>query len=349
VIFPLTKRQIMKAAVLVGPNRPWQIKKLKDPKPAAGQVVIKIHAAGMCGTDVHVHRGVFPSSVPLKFPLVAGHEPVGEVVELGEGVTTLKKGDRVGVSWAQKGCGRCPYCQRKEIKYCNGRKGGAESWIDLGGGFSEYMLAWEEGCTLLPKNLSYVQAAPLFCGGFTIASGFYNAKPKPGERICVLGLGGLGHLAVQFAKAKGHEVVVVTSHKDKVPLAKKLGADIVIPSYTNVGESLKKIGGVDVLMQTSSSSELANNSLAGLRPEGRMVVMGIDDHAIETNPAPLIHKQIKIIGSIQNHRSDLIDILELAAAGKLHVMVETYPLEQINQALDRLMKNQVRFRAVITF
>ena len=334
----------MKAAVIVKPNKPWEIKKLKDPKPGPGQVSIKIHAAGMCGTDVHMHRGLFP----VKFPIVAGHEPVGEIVQVGEGVTTLKKGDRVGVSWVQKGCGRCPYCQMQEIKYCSGRKEGAQTWMDLGGGFSELMLAWEDGCTLLPKNLSYEQAAPLFCGGFTIASGFYNGKPKPGERIGILGLGGLGHLAVQFAKAKGHEVVVVTSHKDKVPLAKKLGADIVIPSYKNVGDALKKIGGVDILLQTSSSSELANDALGGLRPEGRLFVMGLDQEKIAALPISLIGK-VQIIGSQQNKRSDLVDILQLAADGKVKVMVETYPLEKINQALDRLIENKVRFRAVIKF
>ena len=335
----------MKAAVITKINSPWEIRTLPDPVPQPGQVLIKIHASGMCGTDVHVHRGLFP----VKLPIVAGHEPVGEIVALGAGVTTLKKGDRVGVSWAQKGCGRCSFCQIAKAKYCNGRPEGAQTWRDLGGGNSELMLAWQEGCTLLPEKISYEQAAPIFCAGFTVASGFFNADPKPGEKVAVLGLGGLGHLAVQFAKSKGHQVVVVTSSKDKVELAKKLGADQVISSYDNVGKALQEIGGVDIILHTSNSSKLANDSLEGLLPEGRLVVMAIDSHMIEASPVALLGKQIKIMGSMQNNRSDLVDILQATAQGKVKVMVEIYPFEKINEALERLMRNEVRFRAVIQY
>lgn len=147
----------MKAAVLVKLNTPWEIRELPDPIPQAGQVLIKVHASGMCGTDVHAHRGIFP----IRFPLVAGHEPVGEIVKLGPGVIDLKVGDRVGVSWVQKGCGRCLYCQQSRDSFCNGPEG-AQTWMNIGGGNSELMLAWAQGCTLLPDGLDYVTAAPLF-------------------------------------------------------------------------------------------------------------------------------------------------------------------------------------------
>lgn len=335
----------MKAALIVKTNSPWEIRTLPDPTPKQGQVLIKIHASGMCGTDLHVHQGNFP----VKLPIIAGHEPVGEIIEVGAGVTSLKKGDRVGVSWAQKGCGRCSFCQKEQLKYCNGRPEGPQSWMDLGGGNSELMLAWEEGCTLLPEGLSYEQAAPLFCAGFTVASGFFNAQPKPGEKVAILGLGGLGHLAVQFAKAKGNPVVVVTSSQDKADLARQLGADEVIITSDNVGKALAQIGGVDIILHTASSSKLANDSLEGLLPEGRLIVMAIDVNDIAAKPTALIHNQIKIAGSLQNNRSDLVDILNLAAKGKVKVMIETYPLERINEALERLAQNKVRFRAVITY
>lgn len=333
----------MKAAVLVQTNTPWEIRTLPDPVPKDGQVLIKIHASGMCYTDVHVHKGI----IPLRLPFVLGHEPAGEIVQVGPGVTYLKVGDRVGVSWHQKGCGRCGYCQRHYIKYCNGQPGGAQTWMMLGGGNSELMLAWAEGCTLLPKNLSYEQAAPLFCAGYTISSGYWNADPKPGEKIAISGLGGLGHLAVQYAKAKGHQVLVLTHSEDKAALAKQLGADEVVLTGDHAGKALAKAGGANIVLHTGNSSKLASECLEGLLPEGRLVVMGIDDKAIEASPMLLLSKQIKILGSEQNHRADLVDILELAALGKIKTQIEEYSLADINKALERVMEGKVRMRAVV--
>jgi len=335
----------MKAAVVVATNQPWEIRELPNPKPQAGQVLIKIHASGMCGTDVHLYHGVFPA----KLPIVAGHEPVGEIVELGAGVTHLKKGDRVGVSWNQDGCGRCLYCQQQRKKYCEGRPEGPQSWTDLGGGNSELMLAWAEGCTLLPEGLDYENAAPLFCAGFTIASGYFNANPVPGETIAVLGLGGLGHLAVQYAKAKGHPVIVLTRSANKEQLAKQLGADEVIVTQDDFGQALAQRGGADVILNTSSSMKEANQALTGLHPEGRLVCMGISDEALEISPMAIIGKQYKILGSMQNNRSDLVDILHLTAQGKIKPMLELYSLDDVNKALQRLIDGKVRFRAVIKY
>ena len=333
----------MKGAVITKINAPWEIRELPNPIPKAGQVLIKVHASGMCGTDIHVHHGL----IPVKLPIVAGHEAVGEIVQLGAGVTDLKVGDRVGISWHQKGCGRCPYCQRKKMMYCNGLPGGAETWMNIGGGNSELMLAWAEGCTLLPEKLSYEEAAPLFCAGYTVASGYFNARPVPGERVAVLGLGGLGHLAVQYAKAKGHYVIVLTSSEDKTPLAKKLGADEVVATKDHIGHALMKVGGANIILNTGSSSSIAGQALEGLLPEGRLVVMGFDPEPIPCSPVTLISKQPEIKGSTQNERSDLVDILNLAAEGKVKPMLEVYPLEDVNKVLERLMAGKVRMRAVL--
>lgn len=333
----------MRAALLVNLNSPWEIRDIPTPKPKEGQVLIKIHASGMCFTDVHVHRG----TIPLKLPFVLGHEPVGEVVEVGPGVLYPKVGDRVGVSWNQKGCGRCHYCQRKQIHYCDGQPEGPSTWMQLGGGNSEFMLAWADGCTLLPKDLPYEQAAPLFCAGYTVSSGYWNGDPKPGETIAILGLGGLGHLAVQYAKAKGHPVIVLTSSKDKEALAKELGADLVVVTGDHAGKALAQVGGADIVLNTGNSSHLAAQTLEGLRPDGRLVSMGIDAEPIDIPPFLLLIKQLKVIGSAQNHRADLVDILDLAAQGKVKGILEEYKLDEINKALERLIEGKTRLRTVI--
>ena len=333
----------MKAAVMVKINSPWELKDLPDPVPKEGQVLIKIHASGLCGTDIHIHQGL----IPQRLPLVLGHEPVGEIVQLGSGINQYKVGDRVGVSWAQKGCGRCGYCQSQKISYCNGQPGGAQSWSVLGGGNSELMLAWAEGLTLLPKELSYVQAAPLFCAGYTVSSGYWNAEPRPGEKIAVLGLGGLGHLAVQYAKAKGHPVIVLTHSEEKLALAKQLGADNAILTGEHAGTALLKAGGADIILNTGNSSKLASQALSGLLPEGRLVLMGIDAEALQVSPMQMFSKQLKIIGSKQDERADLVDILQLAALGKIKTMVEEFTLENINEALEKVSQGKVRMRAVM--
>lgn len=329
----------MRAAVITQFNKPWKLKQLPDPEPTKGQVLIRIETSGMCGTDVHVHHGHFP----LKLPAVVGHEPVGRITEIGEGVTNLKVGDRVGVSWVQKGCGRCRYCQEGRSLYCDMR----ETWMDLGGGNAELMLAWAEGCTLVPRGLPPEEAAPVFCAGFTVFSGLRNAAPRPGERVAVVGIGGLGHLAVQYAKELGLEVVAVTGTPSKQKDAEALGANHVIVAGGHIGKTLNEIGGADIILCTSNSAAHVTQSITGLRPEGRLVNMGVLDGPIQVNSTDILTMQTRIIGSIQNRRRDLVDALSLAAARKVKPWVELYPIERINEVRDRLATGKVRYRAVL--
>jgi len=329
----------MRAAVMTEVRKPWTIKNLPDPKPQAGQVLIRIRASGMCGTDLHVHHGVMP--VPL--PLVLGHEPVGEIVEVGAGVAGLRAGDRVGVSWVQRGEGRCRFCQEQREGYCPEY----QSWIHLGGGNSELMLAWASGCTLVPAGLSDEEAAPIFCAGFTVMSGLRNAEPRPGDRVAVLGIGGLGHLAVQYARALGLEVIAVTGNPEKKAEARKLGANDVVIASDSLGQALLEAGGADVILGTTNSAAHATQALRGLRPEGRMVNMGLVDGPIQADPGHFLSNQVRLIGSKQNHRRDLVEALNLAAAGKVKPRIEVYPLDKINEARDRLEAGKVRYRAVI--
>jgi len=336
---------MMKAAVLHALGEPCEIEERAIPDPQEGQVLIKIHASGLCGTDLHVQHGVLPVSLPV----VLGHEPVGEIVSVGPGVLHLNVGDRVGVSWVQRGCGRCEYCQGENPKYCSDSGDMSHTWVGMGGGMAEYMLAWASGVTLLPDALSYELAAPLFCAGFTIASGFHNAAPKPKERVAVYGVGGLGHLAVQYAKAKGHPVIALTSKEDKCVLAKQLGADEAFLVDDKILDRIQAVGGIDILLHTGNASHAITSLLPAMRPEGRVVLMGLDRSSFQAPPLQMITKQLRIIGSMQNRRSDLVDILHVAAKGFVKPMIEIYRLDDLSSVFKRLEDGKVRFRAVISF
>jgi D-arabinose 1-dehydrogenase-like Zn-dependent alcohol dehydrogenase len=330
----------MRAAVITKFNEPWEIKKMPDPRPAAGQVLIRVRASGMCATDLHVHHGVFP----LPLPLVAGHEPVGEIVELGPGVTDLRVGDIVGVSWFQKGDGRCAACLSGHPAAC----ANAQSWMQVGGANSELMLAHTPGVTLLSQGLDPALAAPIFCAGYTVMSGLRNADPKPGERVAVLGMGGLGHLALQFSHAVGLETFAVTGQAGKKDELTKMGADEVIVGGDNPGKALQDAGGVDVILSTTGAAKQVGSAFGGLRPGGRFINMGlVTDGPIPIDSATLMFGQRQLRGSSQDERSDLWEALELVASGKVKPVVETYPLEKANEVRDRLAAGKVRYRAVL--
>jgi D-arabinose 1-dehydrogenase-like Zn-dependent alcohol dehydrogenase len=330
----------MRAAVITAFNQPWQFQTLPDPRPQAGQVLIKVRASGMCGTDLHVHHGVFG----LPAGIVAGHEPVGEIVELGAGVLDLRVGDRVGVHWNQKGCGRCRTCQGGNQYAC----AQAQSWMNLGGGNSELMLAWASGCALLPEGLSYEAAAPIFCAGYTVMSGLRNAEPKPGERVAIIGLGGLGHLALQFSVAVGLETWAVTGQADKASELKAMGAHEVLVAGKEPAKAMQEAGGFDVVLSTTNASKQVASAFAGLRPGGRLVNMGVTtDGPIAIDAMTLMMGQRQLRGSSQDEKSDLIEALELVASGKVKPVLEVYPLEKANEVRERLEAGKVRYRAVL--
>jgi D-arabinose 1-dehydrogenase-like Zn-dependent alcohol dehydrogenase len=330
----------MRAMAITKFNEPWEIKKMPDPRPAAGQVLIRVRASGMCASDIHVHHGFFP----LPTPVIAGHEPVGEIVEVGAGVTNLQVGDVVGVSWFQKGDGRCAACMSGHPERC----ANAQSWMQLGGGNSELMLAWATGCTLVPAGLDAATAAPIFCAGYTVMSGLRNADPKPGERVAVLGVGGLGHLALQFSHALGLETFAITGQPGKKDELTKMGADEVIVGGDEPGKALLGAGGADVILSTTGAGKQVSSAFAGLRPGGRFINMGlITDGPIPIDSATLMFGQRQLRGSSQDERSDLWEALQLVASGKVKPIVETYPLEQANEVRDRLQAGKVRYRAVL--
>jgi 2-desacetyl-2-hydroxyethyl bacteriochlorophyllide A dehydrogenase len=330
----------MKATLMTAVKQPLVTRDIPDPQPGPGQVRLRLQATGVCGTDVHVWHGELP--VPL--PIVPGHEPVGEIDMLGPGVRSVKVGDRVGVSWFQAGCGRCSYCQKKQIKFC----GEPKTWITNGGGYADYMIAEAEGCTLLPDGLAWTTAAPLFCGGFSAMSAFRAARPQPGERVAVIGFGGLGHLAVQVAKAMGHPVIAITNSADKRGDAREMGADEVLVVKDHAGRELQEMGGADIVLSFSPSMKQNSQAVQGLRAAGRLVTTAVSAEPIQVDPVEMLFKQTSIIGSAHNDSADLVDIVRLAADGKVKPRLEVYPIDEINSVLGRLVAGKVRHRAVVT-
>jgi D-arabinose 1-dehydrogenase-like Zn-dependent alcohol dehydrogenase len=327
----------MKAAVVPAPKSKWQVNEVDKPTPDHNQVLIKIGASGLCYTDVHITEG----HIPAVFPRTLGHEPVGEIVEIGDAVTTRKVGDRVGVPWVQHTCGRCEWCLRGRTNFCAQQVG---TGVQMQGSHAQFMLAYAASTMLLPDSLSYEEAASIFCAGFTVWGGLRWAEPKPGERVAVLGIGGLGHLAVQYAHAAGFETIAISSSSDKEALIKKLGADLVVRD----GEALQKAGGADIILHCGNSSKAAVSAIQGLRPDGRMIVMGADTEPISVSPLDLISRRIKIIGSQQNTREHLYEALDFVAKGKVKPMIEVFALNDIVKAYEKVEEGKVRFRAIIS-
>jgi alcohol dehydrogenase len=338
----------MLAAVVPSINGKWEVKEVSTPQTGVNQVLIKMYASGICYTDVHATKG----GLGVKFPYTIGHEPAGEIVAIGDGVTTRKVGDRVGVPWLQSTCGRCEWCQRGKLFFCPNH---IATGVNIAGAHAEYMVAYADATQLIPKGLSYDQAAPIFCAGYTVYSGLRVADPKPHERIAVVGIGALGHLGIQYSKAAGFETIAVTHSKDKEELAYKLGADSVVSD----GEALLKEkgqhgdssspdgGGVDVILATSNSYKATADAIKGIRPDGRVILMGVSPTESLTVSPEILFKRVRIIGSTQNNREHLYEALDYVAKGKVKVMTEIFPLDEISNAYDKVANGNVRFKAVI--
>jgi alcohol dehydrogenase len=327
----------MQAAVVPAKASSWQIKDVPQPQPGPGQVMVKMNASGICYTDVYQTLG----SLPGQIRRILCHEPVGEIVAAEADVTTGNVGDRVGSAWIQSTCGRCEWCQRGRKMFCPNLKG---TGGDAQGGHAEYMPMNADATYLIPDGVSYEQAAPIFCAGYTVYSGLRWADPQPHERVAVLGIGGLGHLAIQYAKAAGFETIAISHSPDKDKMIRDLGADEIVRD----GKSLAAAGGADVILSTSNSTKAMNDSIQGLRPDGRLVTMGADAEPLSISLMDLIMKRIRIIGSQQNGPEYLYEALDYVAAGKVKTIVETYSLAEAQKAYERVAEGKARFRAVLT-
>ncbi|MEE4543367.1 alcohol dehydrogenase catalytic domain-containing protein [Streptomyces sp. V4-01] len=340
--------ETMLATVMPQPGAPWEVREIPMPRPGPGQVLVKVHASGICVNDVLASRGALPFATAS--PAVPGHEPVGEVVEAGAGVTARTVGDRVGVPWVQGGCGRCAYC-RRNLPVSGQLALNCAAPVTTGfaaqGGLAEYVVALAAGTVLLPDGLPYEQAAPMMCAGYTAWSALRAAEPRPLERVAVLGIGAIGHLALQFARTCGFETVAVTGSSDKRDAATRLGADLVVAD----GAELRDAGGADVVLATTPSYEAASDSLRGLRTDGRLVVSGFArGAAFDLAPArPFFTQRHRVIGSTHGPVAHLTEALDLAAAGRCAAVTEVFTADAVAKAAERVGAGEVRFRAVVTY
>lgn len=335
----------MKAVVVAKENATWELQDRDRPEAGPHQVLVRVRACGICGTDVWMARGTLSFQ---EFPMVLGHEGVGEVVAVGAGVTERKIGDRVGVPMVQKNCGACDFCREQHPNsFVTAANCAAPTLtgVNVDGAHAEYLVADVSGTVLLPDAVTYEQAAPTLCAGYTVWAAIRRADPRPGGRIAVVGVGGLGHLAIQYAKAAGFHVTAVTRTPDKQDLARQLGADVVVAD----GAALKAAGGADLLMHTSSSHAAVTDAMAGLRPWAKVVMMGIAEDELTLPSLPLVSNSYQIVGSAHNGLEYLVEALDFVARGQVQPMVEVFDKERIAEAYDRVNSGAVRFKAVVRY
>jgi D-arabinose 1-dehydrogenase-like Zn-dependent alcohol dehydrogenase len=338
----------VKAAVVAGPGRPWRLAEVPTPAAGPGEVLVRVRASGVCHNDLWLTDGTFP--FPKLDPVVVGHEAAGEVAAVGAGVADREVGDRVGVTWVQAGCGRCAYCrQRRPLTGTTAMLCAAPtlSGMTAQGTHAEYVAVRAEATALLPADVEFPEAAALMCAGYTAYSALRAGDPKPGERVAVLGVGGLGHLALQYAKALGHETVAVTTSPDKHEAAREFGADQVAAD----GAELAALGGADVVVATAPSHEAAAASLRGLRPGGRLVLAAIDPRTPFQIPptSPIWARGQSVVGATHAGPEVLAEALALAAGGRVRPRVEVYAAERVADAVASAAGGTARFRAVVAY
>ena len=333
----------MKAAQISKPGGDFEIVEREIPQPGPDEVRIKVHACGVCHSDVLTKEGLWPG---IEYPRIPGHEVAGVIDERGECVTTWKNGQRVGVGWHGGHDGTCLPCRRGDFRNCQNMK---IAGISYDGGYQQYMLAPVEALTAIPDSLSDVEAAPLLCAGITTYNAIRHCGALPGDLVAVLGIGGLGHLGVQFAAKFGYKVAAVGRGTENAALAKRLGAHVYIDSQaTNAAEELQKLGGAQAIIATAPSSKAMSALFDGLGPNGRLMVIGVAFEPIEVNPAQLIDGSRTIQGWASGTPADAEDTLRFAELAGVRPMIETYPLEQAGEAYARMMSGKAEFRVVIT-
>ena len=333
----------MKAAQISKAGGDFEIVDREIPKPGAGQVLIKVQACGVCHSDVFTKEGQWPG---IEYPRVPGHEVAGIIDELGTGVSEWKKGQRVGIGWHGGHDGTCLACRRGDFRNCRNLK---IPGISYDGGYEQYMVAPVEALTTMPEGLSDVEAAPLLCAGITTYNALRHSGAMPGDLVVVLGVGGLGHLGIQFANKFGYKVAAIGRGSESAALAKKLGASVYIDNkVTNPAEALQELGGAQVILATAPSSKSMTEVIDGLAPNGKLMVIGVSTDPIEVTPVQLVTGSRSIQGWASGTPADEEDTLRFAELTGVRAMIETYPLEKAAEAYARMMSGKAQFRVVLT-
>lgn len=334
----------MQAAVVEKFGEPLVVREVPVPAPGPGQALVEIFASGVCHTDLHAADGDWPVKPTL--PFTPGHEGAGIVVELGPGVTHLKIGDRVGIAWLHSACGHCKFCLSGWETLCLEQK---NSGYSVDGSFAQYALAQADYLGRIPENLSFVDAAPILCAGVTTYKGLKETDTRPGEWVVISGIGGLGHVAIQYARAMGLRVAAVDLGPEKIALARKLGAEIAIDAKTQdpAEEIQKQIGGAQGVLVTAVSTIAFKQAIGMLRRGGTCVLNGLPPGEFPISIFDVVLNRFTIRGSIVGTRLDLEEALTFAADGHVKATIQTQPLESINDIFARLKSGQVNGRVVL--
>lgn len=333
----------MKAVRLHGPNGKLEIEERPRLSPRPGELLLRVHACGICHGDVMMRLGAFPF---VRFPIVPGHEIAGAVEEVGGGVKAWKPGARAGLSVLYSSCGSCVQCTRGAENLCP-----VWEWTGMmhDGGYAEFVIARADYAVPLPDELTDAEVAPLMCAGVTVYSGLIHSGVLAGQRVAVIGLGGLGHLAVLYARAMGARVAVLSTHEGKEEEAKQLGAErFIVSSAGNPAATLREWdGGADVIVATAPTVESVSTTFGGLAADGTMVVLGVGPGRIEIDPTEMVMGRRRVMGSPAGSRSELRQCLQVAAEHGIRARVKTFPLTEVADAFAAVERGDIAGRAVL--
>jgi D-arabinose 1-dehydrogenase-like Zn-dependent alcohol dehydrogenase len=333
----------MKLAQISKPKGEWELVERDIPEPGVGQVRVKIEACGVCHSDVLVKDGLWPG---LQFPRVPGHEVAGRIDALGSGVAVWQSGQRLGVGWHGVHCFHCDQCRRGDFAMCVNRK---ITGVDYDGGYAEYMIAPATSLAAIPDELPAEEAGPFMCAGVTVFNALRNSGARAGDVVAVQGIGGLGHLGVQYARQMGFVTVAVGRGRDKEALARKLGAHHYID--TGAGDAvaeLQKLGGARVILATAPNAQAISAIVDGLSVNGNLLVPAAPGEPLTIGALPLIMGRRSVSGWYSGNARDSQDTLEFSAMSGVHPMIEKYPLSQVAEAYQQMLSGKARFRAVLT-
>lgn len=332
----------MNAVEVRQPKGPFQFVERAVPQPGVGEVLVKVQACGVCHSDVFTKEGLWPG---LQYPRIPGHEIAGIIETMGSGVEGWNQGQRVGVGWHGGHCAPCEPCRRGDFVLC---KFGRVPGISYDGGYAEYMVAPVESLARLPEELSDVAAAPLLCAGITTFNALRNSGARPGDLVAILGIGGLGHLAVQYASKMGFQTVAIARGKDKESLAKKLGARHYLDSRArNVAEALTDLGGAKIILATVTSGKAMSEVVGGLAINGKLMMVGASEEPVEIPVVQFIMGRHSVQGWPSGTSLDSQDTLAFSVMSGIRPMIEEYPLERAAEAYQRMVSGEARFRVVI--
>ncbi len=332
----------MRVAQVPRPKAPFEIVERPIPEPGPGTVRIEVQACGICHSDSITKEGLFPN---IQYPRVPGHEVAGVIDAVGPGVPGWERGQKVGVGWNGGYCGHCDHCRRGEFFAC---VRGQITGITYDGGYGEYMVAPASAVALMPADLPAAEAAPLMCAGLTTFNALRNSGARPGDVVAVLGLGGLGHLGVQYAAKMGFHTVGIARGQDKAPLSQKLGAAVYVDSQAqDPAAELQKLGGAKAILATATSGEAMSAVQGGLAVNGTLLVIGAAE-SMQVSPLFLLSGCRSIKGWYSGTSIDSQDTLAFSKRTGVRSMNETFPFERVAEGYDRMMSGKARFRVVLT-